>query len=382
MHRKKIRILIDVNPVVQSNRSGVGYYTLGLVQAIADLYPDDVELIGHYFSFLGKKDRMNLPSAANIKYKRSRIIPEKILSITRRFGFQLPIELLFKGRGDYALFTNFVSLPSLTNIPTIVAVHDLCFEEIPDYVAEKNRNFLKCFVPKSIEKSWRVITISDSTKQAIQKHYAIDNKKIIVTPIPPPVDLPKGNKALLKELGVEKDYLLFVSTLEPRKNVIQLVEAYVQLPPSIRDTHQLVLAGAPGWYMEDTMSRIKELQDQGLGIILAGYVSDETRAALYAHTKLFVFPSHYEGFGMPILEAMSYKVPTAISDIPVFHEVAGNASIYFDKDSPDSIAQAITKVLSDQQLAKRLVANGQRNLQRYSWEDVAKIVYDSLREAK
>ncbi|HUP26104.1 MAG TPA: glycosyltransferase family 1 protein, partial [Candidatus Limnocylindrales bacterium] len=213
----------------------------------------------------------------------------------------------------------------------------------------------------------------------IKKYYSVPEEKFVMTPIPP---IPKGSGRgfNLADIGVKGKYILFVGTLEPRKNVLNLVKAYEQLPSVQRDNYQLVLVGGTGWYMEETMEYISRLQDKGIAIITPGYISNEAKAALYEHASLFVLPSHYEGFGMPILEAMDYGIPTAVSDIEVFHEVAGNASLYFDKDSPASIAGAMARVLTNPALQKELVAKGRERLQAYSWQKVAQSVYESIRQ--
>lgn len=373
---KKLTILFDANPLVIGLKSGVGYYTQGLVQALADNYPD-VKFVGHYFSFLGRKDRVVLPTAPNIAYVRSRLIPGKVLSVTRILGFQLPLELFFKRRGDVALFPSFVSLPSLTNIPKIVVVHDVCYLEHPEYVPTKNRLFLKRFVPRSVRQAALVIAVSNATKAAVKAHYKTPESKLFVTPVPP---AQKGNDQGFKlaTLGVKDKFILFVGTLEPRKNILSLVKAYEQLPEEVRQEYQLVLAGGFGWYMEDTFAYIKQLQQKGFGIVTPGYVNDEARAALYKKTSLVVLPSFYEGFGMPILEAMNYGVATAVSDIPVFHEVAGNASAYFDHHNPTDIARVIGNLLAKPDRRKDLVAFGNERLKLYSWPKVATSLYEQI----
>lgn len=377
---KKLTILFDANPLVNGSKSGVGYYTQNLIQSLADTYPDDVRLIGHYFSFLGRKDDLPLPSAPNISYVRSRIIPGKILSFTRIFGFQLPLELFFRRKGDAALFTNFVALPSVSNIPRLVTVHDLCYIDVPQYVAEKNRKFLHKFVPKSIKSSVRVMAISEATKHAIQHHYNTPDEKFIITPIPPGTK-DASNSFDLKSIGVDGKFILFVSTLEPRKNVINLVKGYALLPESIKKEYLLVLAGGTGWYMGETMQLISDLQAKGERIVTTGYVSNDCRAALYEQASLLALPSHYEGFGMPILEAMNYGVPTVVSDIPVFHEVAGDASEYMDKDDPKSITNTIIKVLENPGLQKELISKGNARLESYDWPSVAKTVFEAIKES-
>lgn len=370
-------ILFDANPLVNGNKSGVGYYTYNLVQSLAEMYPDEVRLTGHYFNFLGRKNDVQLPTAPNISYRQSRIIPGKIISVTRRFGFQPPLELFFKRSGDVGLFTNFATLPSLTGVPRAVAIHDLCYLDMPDFVAQKNREFLIRFVPRIIKKAKLVITISEFTKASIMRHYQTPEAKIIITPIPPVHHAAKKH-ADLKKFGINGKFMLFVSTIEPRKNIMNLVKAYEQLPAKLKQEYALVLAGGTGWYMEETLDYIKHLQRDGNNIILTGYVSDDEKTSLYEKAELFVMPSHYEGFGMPVLEAMAYGLPTAISDIAVFREVAQKASLYFDKDDPASIAQVLAKLLTDPGLRDSLRKQSLATAAQYDWKNVVPSVYERL----
>ncbi len=376
--QKPFKILFDANPIINGNKSGVGYYTYYLVRALSARYPNDIQLVGHYFNFLGKKTGLDLPQASNISYKQSRIIPGKILSLTRKFKFQLPLELFFKQHADAALFTNFVSLPSIYKIPRYIAVHDMCFEDVPEYVAAKNRKFLHTFVPKSIKGASGIITISEFSKESIVRHYNVNPSKIFITPIPPEQRIEKPKLDSI----IKGKYILLLGNLEPRKNTINLVKAYEQLDSAVQNEYALVLAGGVGWYFESTMEYINKLIDSGLNIQLTGYVSDKQRESLYQNASLYTMPSHYEGFGMPILEAMSHGVPTAVSDIPVFKEVAGTASTYFDKDDPASIAKAIDLSLKDNKLRKKLIEDGLKIASAYSWDEVAEKVYNKLKNTK
>lgn len=373
-NKKPFTLLFDANPIINGNKSGIGYYTYYLINALSARYPEDIRLVGHYFNFLGKKTSLNLPKGLNISYRQSRIIPGKVLSLTRKLHFQLPLEIFFKQRGDAALFTNFVSLPSILHTPTHIVVHDMSFEDVPDYVAAKNRDFLHTFVPKSIKTASKVLTISEYSKESIIRHYGVDPDKIFITPIPPEK---RDNRPILQSI-IKGKYILFLGNLEPRKNIINLVKAYEELDTAIQNEYALVLAGGVGWYFETTLEYINKLKATGLNIQLTGYVTDEQRESLYQNAHLYAMASHYEGFGMPILEAMSYGVPTVVSDIPVFKEVAGDAAIYFNKDDPESIASAITKVLKDDGLRKKLLTDGHTIAAAYSWSQVAEKVYDEI----
>lgn len=370
MSNKKLSVLFDANPIVDSKKSGVGYYSEQLMNVLANEYPD-INFIGHYFNFLGKNKKPSLVISKNIKYKESRLLHPKILSLCRKLGFQLPIEVLFKQSGDVALFTNFVCLPSLTNIKKITFIHDLCYFERPEFVSDKNRLFLEKFVNKSIKISDSIITISEASKLAIIKNYGLNEQIIHVTPIPPP-EIKETELVTNKNLGVSKSFILFLGTLEPRKNFINLVKAYELLPNQIKSEYQLVLAGGYGWKIENELEYIKKLNNKN--IIITGYTSDNQKKWLYKNASVFVLPSHYEGFGMPILEAMSYGVPTLVSDIPVFNEVSDKASIYFDKDKPEDISKKLNNIITDKDLQKDLSKKGHERLKKYSWENNAKII--------
>lgn len=378
MSKPPIKVLFDANPMVAGQKSGVGYYTFQLIEALAKNYPDELELVGHYFNFLGRKKPL-LPSAPNIRYKTSTLMPGKVLSVSRRVGLQLPFEVLIKSRGDIALFTNFVSLPLLQPIKKVVAIHDLCFEDFPEYLQPSNRNFLKRFVPGSVKNADLVITISESTKKAIQKHYHIDSGSFLITPIPPAKPM-RRRVSRPKNLNLPKKYILFMSTLEPRKNYMNLVRAYSLLPDKLKNDYGLVLAGGYGWQTVGPLFEIKQLQAAGENIIVTGYVNDEARTFVYQNASVLVMPSYYEGFGMPILEAMSYGVPTAVSDIPVFHEVAGEASAYFNQHEPADIANSISRLLTDKAARERLIKESSKRLEVFDWDKVAANVMSRFKD--
>lgn len=371
MKDKKLTILFDANPLVDSTKSGVGYYTKGVIEALASTYPDEVQLVGHYFNFLGKKTDINLPKATNIRYVCSRLIHPKLLSLLRRCKLQIPFDVLIKTRGDIAFFPNFVTLPVFQGLKKVVVVHDLCFKEFPEYLQPANQRFLNSFVPASLKKSDAVVTISESTKKAIQRYYHVPSKKILTTYIPVVIENTTANPKRV----VDKEYILFVGTLEPRKNFIALVRAYVDLPKNIKDRYALVLAGGVGWSIDEELTEIKNYQQSGEQIITTGYIDEATKQSLYTHASLFVLPSYYEGFGMPLLEAMHFGVPVVASDIDVFHEVCSDAALYADPASPSDMSEAVKNLLTSQKLRTTYINKGYRQVQSFSWEDNARELY-------
>lgn len=375
--RKPIKIVFDASPLLV-NKTGVAYYIERLVLQLAQKYPQDIELVGYYFNFLGKRSSAHFPSAPNIRYHGVYFLPSKVLYQLRRWNIEVPVEFLSHTKADFILFPNFLGWPSLFKTPTAPVVHDLTYLDLPQYVAAKNRSDLERFVPKQINRSDFVVTVSEFSKREIAQKYQVALDDILVTPIPPeqPVIYDEQTRQdTLNKLGVTQPYIVTVGTIEPRKNIIKLLSAYAELPESIRNKYALVVAGRIGWNCEAEIAELAKVAKKGYNVIHVGYIDDQAREVLYQSASLFVSASHYEGFGMPILEAMRYGTPCAISDIPVFHEVAGEAADYFDQEKPSVIAAHLEGLLTDQKLLQNLGQAAKKQAETFNWDTVAQSVY-------
>ncbi len=379
----RIKIIFDAVPLANTSLTGVGRTTKGLVEALACAYPDELELVGHYFSFLGKNDQLNLPTAPNIRYRRSRLVPGKVYNMLRRLRVPVPYELLVKERGDFHLFPGFLGWPSVFRTPSTTFFHDITYITNPEYVSGPNCYDLTNLMPGVVKRASFVLTNSESSKRGIIDAYGTPASKILVEHIPT-VDTVEISQAeadkRVSKLGITGPYLLFFGTLEPRKNLVGLMQAYEQLPDDIRQRYTLVITGKKGWNDEEILVTLERLRRSGAHVMQTGYVSDEDRAALFMNTALYLMPSHYEGFGMQLLEGMTYGCPMLVSDIPVLREVAKDAAQYCATD-PDSIAEAISSLLRDDAAQKRLIAAGKQRLKAFSWDTVAHDVYGKIKEA-
>lgn len=375
----QISLLFDANPLIQ-NKTGVGYFLENVVATWATNKPENLNIYGHYFNFLGKKAVPPLPGSPMVKYTSSKFFPTKLVGLMRRLGMQLPYEFFTRQRPSITLFTNFVSFPTIINTLNAVIIYDLSFVDCPDYVSDKNRAYLQKWVPISIKKADVIVTISEFTKQRIIDVYNVSPKNIYVTPIPP-VSHVKSDTNVYAKHDIEKDYILFVGTIEPRKNLNTLLDAYLKLPDNLKNEHQLVLAGGKGWKDEEIVKKITQFQKTGLRIVSTGYVSDAEKSALYEGATICVLPSHYEGFGMPVLEAMSYGKPVLCSDLDVFKEIAGNSVEYFDTSNSENLSKKITEILSDAQKRNQLSKKSHELISGYSsWTEVTDGLYDFLLE--
>ncbi len=379
---KKLRLLFDAGPMFDRQKTGVGYYVASLTNSLQTYHADQLEMTGYYFNFLHRNPH-KAPRDSPINFKEIRFTPGKLLSLCRRLHFQPYLEVSIRQKSDLVLFTNYVALPLLAHQKMALVIYDVSFLDVPEYTQAVNLAYLQRFCPPSIKRADVIITISEFTKERIAHHFPDLKAQIVVTHIPP-IDTPITTTNLterLTKLGVNsKRYILYVGTIEPRKNLENLLEAYQKLDPKLRDSYALVLAGGRGWKDEAIMKRVADYQSQKLNIILTGYISETEKSALYSNAACFVMASHYEGFGMPILEAMQHDVPTAVSDIPVFHEVAGEASVYFNKDDPSDIAQKLSRLLTDTAYASKLVELGHERLQSFSWQTNAEKVFKALED--
>lgn len=376
----KTRVLFEAGPMADIKKTGVGYYVDHLVSNLGMHSHDQLRLTGFYFDLLNRNHKQP-PAYQGVDYMKIWLMPGKLLSICRRFGFQPFLEFFTLQRADLVLFTNYVSLPRLRGGKTGLIIYDLSFLDHPEYMQSVNLSYLQKFCPPSIQSADLIITISEFTKARLLHHYPNLKADVVITPIPPaPLTHPvRELSENIQSMGVSpKKYLLYLGTIEPRKNIEALVESYALLPKSIQDEYALVLAGGKGWKDEAILAAIEKHRANGLQIIQTGYISDDEKSALYANASLFIMPSHYEGFGMPILEAMQYEIPVAVSDIPVFHEVAGEAVVYFNKDDTQNIADVVQNVLKDIDKQHTLVKLGAKQLQTFSWQQNAALVGDAI----
>jgi len=375
--RKPYTLLFDANPLV-GKKTGIGYYTAGLITELAK-HPDKVRLVGYYYDFLGRQHAP--PELPGVSFRRIIWIPRQVVNALRRFGAPPPIEALTLIHADAILYSDFLGLPSLFKTPSSPIVYDLTYIDVPLYVSSKNARDLKNLMPKTLARAAFITTISAFSKQRIMRVYGVPSKDIIIAPVAPSTikrPSPQETDVVLRHLKLSKGFILFMGTLEPRKNLLNLLKAYTLLPMSIRSTTPLVLAGKTDGESVSITEYIRTLQAEGFAIRYLGYVNDSTRAALYEGAGIFVLPSHYEGFGMPILEALQHQLPVLVSDIPVFHEVADEAGIYFDKDDPNDLAKKLDRALTDSKTRNLLLLALPKRLGAFSWQESAQRVIEAF----
>lgn len=366
---KPLKLVFDANPMAYSKKSGIGYYTQNLIISLAEQYPQEVELIGYYFNFLGRKNP-HLPQYPNLSYRPIRWFPGTGVYYLRRLGINPPLKGFVSDKPDALFFPNFLTLPYSLSVPTVLTIHDVAYLERPEYIHPRDRKILREYVPLSIDQADMVMTVSQFTRDKVQTYYNVEKQHIGLTPVAPPDPIPAT------ENPIDKSYILFVGNIEPRKNIHGLLNAYSLLSQELRERYRLVLAG--NMNHPEIAQHIHDLQEQGYDIQITGYISDQEKANLYTHCSLFVLPSYYEGFGMPILEAMSYGAPTLVSDLEVFREITFGKSHFCKPSSAEDIADNITCIVTDKEYSQHLREQGYWVVDQYQWSQIAQDFFQSI----
>ena len=260
----------------------------------------------------------------------------------------------------------------------VVTVHDVAFLAEPQAFPARWRLLFRAGLRRTVRVAGAVITPSRHTAEELVRRSRIDPARVHAVPLGP--SLPSSNtevEEVLARLRIPSPYLLFVGTLEPRKNLVRLVRAYRRLAAA-GAPHVLVLAGSMGWRPQHLL---RELEIEGPGeVILAGHVSNSDLDAMYRGAAAFVYPSLYEGFGLPLLDAMARGVPCVVSTSSSLPEVAGEAAVPVDARSTASLADAMERVTTDLALAARLREAGLARAARFSWQETARRTLEIYKE--
>jgi len=269
-------------------------------------------------------------------------------------------------------------LPPLEHVPTVLTVHDLIFERFPQYHRVFNYHYLRATMPLYCKKATAIIAVSQVTKDDLQDFYGIDSAKITVIPeAAAPHFVPQASdrmEAIRRRYGLPARYILFVGTIEPRKNLSRLVDACGPLlAQGLMDA--LVVVGNKGWLYKGFFRHLEELPWRDK-VIMPGYVADSDLSAVYGGALLTVQPSLFEGFGLPVLEAMASGCPVCASRISSLPQVGGDAAGYFDPEDVEEMRVALRDVLLDASLRQTMRERGLAQAALFSWRRAAEQTLD------
>jgi len=374
-----LKVVIDATPV-QSKPSGVGFYVANLIHALYSLHEEDSFQLGIVYQPGFKnwlRGNFSFPQSLT-DYSNLYLLPLPI-----RISYSLVLNYPTKFQNylyDYLNFadiihgTNYFVYPCNKSLK-VLNIYDLTFIKYPKYINSVVKAYTKR-IKQCLKWTDLVITISESSKQDIVEYLEVDPKRIYVTPLASRYysgymdDKIFKNENKFINYDFSKPYLLFVSTLEPRKNVNNLILAFNILKKQYKIEHQLVLIGQKGWHYKPIFTAI-ESSPWRSEIHHLDYLCDELVALFYSKAEAFVYPSQYEGFGLPVLEAMTLGTPVITSNTSSLPEVAGDAALLVDPNDPTSLAEAILKVIGDSHLRTELIQKGKKRAKLFSWEKTA-----------
>ena len=289
----------------------------------------------------------------------------------------LPLDLYFNQPRPDVFFTPTHYAPRFSPIPTVISIMDVSYIHFPEMFRRQDLYKLQHWTKRSARCASAIFTISKASRDDIIKTYGLPGERVVVTypGVKHKTQNAMENAELIKEkFQIKGDFILFVGTLQPRKNIARLIEAFSKINPSTRATPHaisLVIVGKKGWQYEEILAAPKKYGVEEK-VRFLDFVSDEELAMLYQHAICFVLPSLYEGFGLPVLEAMQYDCPVITSNVSSLPEAGGDAAVYVNPYDVDDIAGKISQVLDDKKLRMSMVEKGRKQVAKFDWEKTAK----------
>lgn len=369
---KPFRIGFDVTSAMTQG-GGIGRYTRELIRTVTA-----IDRTNNYQLFSAKLiDKPPiahpLPTGHHIDYRAALLSERWLYRLWYRARIPLPVQV-FTGKIDLFHSPDFVLPPVAGNIPTLLTVHDLSFVHFADVYVPTLVAYLNKVVPWSVQRATHILADSEATKRDLIEIYGVSAEKVStlyagVSPHFQPITKEKQFRAVRKKYGLgTAPYIFTVGTVQPRKNYRMLIRAFASIAQQF--PHNLVVAGGKGWLFDDILA---EIEAQGLvgRVHFIGFADDEDLPTLYSDATLFVMPSIYEGFGIPILEAMASGAPVVASNASCLPEVVGDAGMLLDPNDQRAWTHAMMALLQDAPQRARLVGRGALQVRKFTWQKSA-----------
>lgn len=366
-----IKIGVDGNEANVEKRVGVSVYALNILKYFCNIAKQEIQ----FDIYLKRLPLTDLPREN--KYFKYKTIPGNFLWSQ----ISLPL-FLYQHKNIDVYFSPAHYLPGFCPVPQVVTIHDVAYLYYPEDFTKKDLWQLKNWTAFSIKKAKQIIAVSKTTKKDIVKNYDVDENKVTVVYNGFEKQISQ-NSHLRQGFGGQgkiKNFILFVGTIQPRKNLEVLIDAFDKFTQTNND-FKLVIVGKKGWLYKDIFEKVKtmKLEDK---IIFTDHVTDEDLIWYYKNAFCLTLPSIYEGFGIPVLEAMSYDCPVIASFSSSLPEIGGEASLYFDPKNSDDLLEKLESLQNNNELRKQLISKGQQRIKDFSWEKCGKetlnVIIDSV----
>ena len=372
------KVVIDATPI-SPKPSGIGFYVANLIHhlyCLQDQKNFQLEIAYQPGMKNWLTGKLDFPDYLK-QYSNLHLLPLPVTISNSIARFPNPLLTYWGnsfGSPDIVHGTNYVVYPYPKSLK-VMTIHDLTCIRYPKFIHSVVKTYANR-IKQCLKWTDLVIAVSESSKRDIVEYLNVEPERIYVTPQASrfsSIYLSTERTEQLQRASsydFSQPYLLFVSTIEPRKNVITLIRAFDLLKETHKLEHQLVLIGQKGWLHQSIFESI-ETSPWKQHIHYLGYLSDELVALFYSKADVFVYPSYYEGFGLPVLEAMTLGTPVITSNTSSLPEVAGDAAILIDPNNINQLADAILQVISDSQVRQKLIEKGKERAKLFSWERTA-----------
>lgn len=364
---------VDISRSV-GNPTGVGWYALQLVRGLAETDTENRYILYPLFWHCHPPDYRDAyqPMSSNFQvWDKNRDFEE----LKKRWSDSGPPPREVLGPIELLHSTGYTA-PYVPGIRLVVTIHDMSFLTHPHFHTEANRRFCTVQTLRAARFAHALICVSQSTANDLRKYLHVPKERVFVIPEAAGPEYRRvvdseRIAATLARLDIQENFILFVGTVEPRKNLTALIEAFASIKKDRSRREWLVVAGGSGWLNEQIYRRVEEL-DLTRSVRFLGYVSTDELVVLYSSCRAFVYPSLYEGFGLPVLEAMACGAPVITSTVSSLPEVAGDAALTVDPKSPETMAAAMNSVLGDSSLRSELRQKGVERSSVFSWHKTAR----------
>ena len=370
-----MRIAIDAHSV-GNQLAGNETYAVNLIEALAE-----VDQSNQYTLYVTRQSAIDRFANRWPNFNVKRTVPHTPLV---RIPVTLSAELR---RNPVDVLHVQYTAPPLAPCSVVATIHDLSFEHLPETFNRRSRAQLRLTVRRTARKAAQILTLSEFSRRDIVDTYRIAPDRVSVTPAAAPSHFkPIEDETELRKIreiyGIERDYILSVSSIQPRKNLIRLIEAYSCLRGLRPEGKlpQLILVGKRGWLDNETF-RAAQRHSANNDIAFTGYVAEKDLPALYSGATCFVYPSFFEGFGLPVLEAMQCGAPVIAGNRTSIPEVVGKAGLLFDPFDTNSLVQALTRVLDDSEYRAALRIQGLERAREFDWKQTARMTLQAYQKA-
>lgn len=369
-----MRIAVNTQHLLKDKLEGIGWFAHESLSRIVKAHPE------HEFLFIFDRPWDNsFIYGSNVVPVSTRIPSRHPFLWYWHYEIDIP-KILKKYRPDL-FFSPDGWMPLDTNVPTVDTIHDINFVHRPGDFPILVRKYYNYYFPKFASRSKRIITVSEYSKADMVKTFKLDPSKIdvayngcneIFRGISPEV-----KTSVQKRFTGGFPYFIYVGSLNPRKNILGLLEAFELFRKRSKTGFKLMVAGEPMWGNSPVVKKLSEMRFKN-DVVFTGRISTEVLQLVLSSSEALVMPSFYEGFGIPVIEAMNCDVPVICSNVTSLPEVAGDAALFVDPFNIVSIAKALNEISTDEILREKLIREGQEQRQKFSWENTANAVWSSI----